>query len=204
MRRSGGHRHEGTADCGDGSHIDLCLGASKYALAEEDGVDLDALLTSAAVGTRHILATALAASTDILLWRRDTALASSSLLPGPSMEAMRAAPLASATLLGGLCEKASKDDMAERQRLLLTRQTGFGSSSSASHKKKSSKPRSASRGKPRPPQSRPQYREEPRQEPAFRPPQPPPAPYPPRGRGSGRGRARGFGVSSRRPRRGGR
>ncbi len=29
------------------SHIDLCLGASKGALAEEDGADLDALLTSA-------------------------------------------------------------------------------------------------------------------------------------------------------------
>ncbi len=40
------------------SHIDLCLGASKFALAEEDGADLDVLLTSAAVGTRHILATA--------------------------------------------------------------------------------------------------------------------------------------------------
>ncbi len=108
------------------SHIDLCLGASKGALGEEDTAELEALLTSAAVGTRHIMATALAASSDILLWRRDTALASSSLLPGPSREALRAAPLSSAALLGGACEKASKEDGVERQRLLLTRQTGFG------------------------------------------------------------------------------
>ncbi len=182
------------------SHIDLCLGASKGALVEEDTAELESLLTSAAVGARHIMATALAASSDILLWRRDAALASSSLLPGPAREALRAAPLSSASLLGGLCEKASKDDVTERQRLLITRQTGVGLSSSS--KKKPSKPPYQ---KPKQNQARSSmYREVPKPEQAFRHPLPPPATYPVRGRGLGRGRARGFGVSSRRPRRGGR
>ncbi len=111
------------------SHIDLCLGASKEVVAQSDSSALEALLQSAARASRHILGTALMSSTDILLWRRDTALASSSLLPGPSREALRAAPLSSPALFGGLCEKASKEDVAERQRFLLNRQMGLGTSS---------------------------------------------------------------------------
>ncbi len=185
------------------SHIDLCLGASRGALAQEEGVQLEALLQSAARATRDILGTALAASSDILLWRRDTALASSSLLAGPSRESLRTAPLASSSLLGGLCEKASKEDVSERQRVLLTRQTTFGASSSS---KKSSKSPSHSKGKYRQPQAKPQSAKSglPKQEPEFRTPLPPPATYPVRGRGMARGRGRGSGVSSRRPRRGGR
>ncbi len=127
------------------SHIDLCLGASRGALAQEDGVQLESLLQSAAKATRDILGTALTASTDILLWRRDAALASSSLLAGPSREALRAAPLSSSTLLGGLCEKASTEDVAARQRLFLTRQTSLGTPSAP--RKKSAKSPSHSRGK---------------------------------------------------------
>ncbi len=136
------------------SHIDLCLGASRGALAQEDGVQLESLLQSAAKATRDILGTALTASTDILLWRRDAALSSSSLLAGPSREALRAAPLSSSTLLGGLCEKASQEDVAARQRVFLTRQTSFGASSSS--KKKSFKAPSRSGGRYRQPQVRPQ------------------------------------------------
>ncbi len=74
--------------------------------------------------------------------RRDTALAASSLLPGPSREALRAAPLSSSSLLGGQCEKASKEDVAARQRVLLNRQTG----PVASSVKKLSKPRARGQG----------------------------------------------------------
>ncbi len=69
------------------------MGASKGAVEHEEGPDLESLLTSAAVGARHILATALAASSDMLLWRRDTALASSSLLSGPAREASESGAL---------------------------------------------------------------------------------------------------------------
>ncbi len=161
---------------------------------------LEALLQSAAKATRHILGTALMSSSDMLLWRRDTALASSSLLPGPSREALRAAPLAASSLFGGLCEKTSKEDVAERQRVLLNRQTGPGASSST---KKYPKPRSRARGKSGRLQARSQAYKEvvPKQEPVFHPPQPPPA-YSGRGRGADRARGRGFSFSSRRPRRG--
>ncbi len=90
------------------SHIDLCLGASKGAMAQEDGAELEGLLQSAAKASRHILGTALAVSSDMLLWKRDAALASSSLLPGPSRDALRAAPLASSQLLGAFAKRPPK------------------------------------------------------------------------------------------------
>ncbi len=49
------------------SHVDLCLGATRGAVEEEDSIKLEALIQSAAKGTRHILGTALMASSDILL-----------------------------------------------------------------------------------------------------------------------------------------
>ncbi len=83
------------------SHIDLMLGAAREAIDQDDSASLDMVLQSAARASKHILSTSLAASTDILLSRRDASLAGSSVLQGPARELLRTAPLSSETLFGG-------------------------------------------------------------------------------------------------------
>ncbi len=88
-----------------GSHIDRMLGVARH--AGEDPFVMDALLQSSARASKHILGTALGLSTDILLTHKDLAVNSSSVLPGQGREALRSAPLGSATLFGGRCAEVS-------------------------------------------------------------------------------------------------
>ncbi len=61
-------------------------GGAKEAISQDDSGSLNSVLQSAARASKHILSTSLAASTDILLSRRDAALAGSSVLQGPARE----------------------------------------------------------------------------------------------------------------------
>ncbi len=171
------------------SHIDLMLGGAREAIDQDDSASLDMVLQSAAQASKHILSTSLAASTDILLSRRDASLAGSSVLQGPARELLRTAPLSSETLFGGVCERASKEDSSIRERILLTRNL-TGSAQGGSRKrsfgaagrgipqgKRQKKRFSSASAWGRPPVAAPVAL-------PWVPPVPPPVPRPSRGRGS--------------------
>ena len=104
------------------SHTDLfCAAAHKALTAGEDRDCVLSLITAAAKSARHAMGTAMALSMETLLFRRDSAFAASNLLPGENRDRLRAAPLTSDRLFGGLCSAVASEDATQRQRDVLVR-----------------------------------------------------------------------------------
>ena len=102
------------------SHTDLfCAAAHKALTSGEDRDCVLSLIAAAAKSARHAMGTAMALSMETLLLRRDSAIAASNLLPGENRDRLRAAPLASDRLFGGLCSAVASEDATQRQREVL-------------------------------------------------------------------------------------
>ena len=104
------------------SHADLFCAAAHRALSTEDDKDTALSLLGAVAKTiRHAMGTSMALSMEYLLLRRDAAIQASNVLPGENRDRLRAAPISSDKLLGGLCASVASDDAAQRQRDRLVR-----------------------------------------------------------------------------------
>ncbi len=186
------------------SHMDLFLGAAKHAIESEDSRAVASLLQSSARAAKHVMATALTMSTDIILSKRDATLALSSVLPGQGRDLLRAAPLQGHNLFGDKCAQVASADTAERQSQQLARLSLPSSSRQFVQKKKQQKQEGYKKFVAKPP-SAPQA---PAPNPVGqrvggfkKPVPPPPSQQVVRSRGgafAGRGRGRGF--SGRKPR----
>ncbi|MES9882651.1 MAG: hypothetical protein ABW185_17430 [Sedimenticola sp.] len=179
------------------SHLDLFLAALNKGLNLEEHYDtLQVLLQSAAKASRHIMGSAMSMSTDLLLCRRDAAIASASILPGQGRETLRACALTSPKLLGGKCAEVAAGDLADRQRNVLSnplprfRKPTPPIRNMQSNQSVFSKPSTSTGGFTPPVASR------------YTPPTPAPSQRGHFQRGRGRGGGRGTRFSRSRPRRG--
>jgi len=104
------------------SHADLFCAAAHLALVQGKEQDcVSSLIQAAAKSARHAMGSTMAMSTELLMLRRDAAIAASNILPGENRERLRAAPLTADKLFGGLCASVATDDAAQRQRNQLVR-----------------------------------------------------------------------------------
>ena len=99
------------------SHSDVFCAAAHMALVEGRDTDcVSSLIHAAAKSARHAMGTTMALSTELMMLRRDCAINASNVLPGENRERLRAAPLTSVKLFGGICASVAADDATQRQR----------------------------------------------------------------------------------------